>query len=169
MRKSKLVTTTAGILTTCVVIFCPKACHLVQHIMFQACSGYFLTASYLPLRTEGGAQGGEGIFCRIFLRGTVDWAILKGSNLAFFFNSYFDLACGKWKVLGQGLNPHLSSDPSHCSDNAGSFNPLSHSKRKLALFLCPASSIINTRPSIFIKMGKQVHFKCSVSLILVPE
>ena len=33
---------------------------------------------------------------------------------------FFDCACGMWKFLDQGLNPHHSSSPSCCSDNAGS-------------------------------------------------
>ena len=36
--------------------------------------------------------------------------------LFFFFS--FGHACGMWKFPGQGLKPHHSINPSHCSDNA---------------------------------------------------
>lgn len=34
-----------------------------------------------------------------------------------FFQGFLGRNHGIWKLLGQGLNPCLSSDPSHCRDN----------------------------------------------------
>ena len=40
--------------------------------------------------------------------------------LLYFYFFFFGPTYGNWKFGGQGLNPHPSSDPSHCSDNARS-------------------------------------------------
>lgn len=40
-----------------------------------------------------------------------------------FFIFFLSHSCSMWKFLAQGSNPHHSSDPGHCSENA---RPLSH-------------------------------------------
>ena len=45
-------------------------------------------------------------------------------QVTFSFLFFFGCICGILKVPGKGSNLHHSSDPSHCSDNAGS---LTHS------------------------------------------
>ena len=44
---------------------------------------------------------------------------LSLSLFFFFVFVFFGHVCGMWKFLGQGSNPHHSSDPSDCRDNAG--------------------------------------------------
>lgn len=38
----------------------------------------------------------------------------------FVFQVFFGHAQGMWKLAGQGLDTHHSSDSNHCTDNAGS-------------------------------------------------
>ena len=51
-------------------------------------------------------------------------------------NSFFFLSSthSMWTLQDQGLNPHLSSNLSHSSNNARSFNPLSH--RGSTIIIC---------------------------------
>ena len=55
-----------------------------------------------------------------------DYLLEARHNLGMHF---FGHAQGMWKFLGQGLNPHVSSDLSHSSDNTRSLTtgPLGNS------------------------------------------
>ena len=46
---------------------------------------------------------------------------------------FFGCAYGMWKFQGQGMNPHHSSNPSHCSDKASSLT-LCHKGTPLSPF-----------------------------------
>ena len=70
------------------------------------------------------------------------WAILYYKNgatifVGFLFLFYFWLhPCGMWKVPGQGLNLHHSSDLSHSSDNHRSLTHGATGKLHICVFGC---------------------------------
>ena len=69
---------------------------------------------------------------------------LSLSLFFFFFFFFFGCTHGMWKFLGQGLNLHHDSDPSHCSGDTRSLTYCITRKLLVMLFL------LNVR---FMKVG----------------
>ena len=59
----------------------------------------------------------------------------KPLKLLFSFSFFFGHGYSMWKFLSQGWNLCHSISPSHCSDNAGSLNPLWHKRTHISIFI----------------------------------
>ena len=64
------------------------------------------------------------------------------NNEGFFFFFFFFLHHGIWKFPGQESKPHHRSDPSHCSDNAGSLTFCAKREFLPQVVVCPQQQLV---------------------------